>query len=298
MLVALVVGLAAAGCSTRSADVRPAPASAAEFITWPCTRIDDEQELVQRRAADVAYAVDERGGNNIVALGLGLAVFWPALLAMRPDGLEAAELARLKGRYEALQVAARRQNCPPASAELPPARAAALPVASGELLVYEDHADARRAGPPQLWPLRLVALRRGEFEYRAEAAAGATLLHDALGNVTRAPEGSLVWPRLLRGDLALGQVIAGDLSVSGDPLARARLRGQVVAVGPQTVAGRRFDVAVVELYGDAQRGDQFTRLDGALVVDRTSGVLLRLDLRSAHPGFSLQRRLMRVEPAP
>jgi hypothetical protein len=85
--------------------------------------------------------------------------------------------------------------------------------------------------------------------------------------------------------------------MAGDPLVRARLRGQVVAVGPQLVAGRRFDVAVVELYGDAQRGDTTTRLDGVLVVDRVSGLLLRLDLRSAQPGFAFKRRLARVEPA-
>jgi hypothetical protein len=54
-------------------------------------------------------------------------------------------------------------------------------------------------------------------------------------------------------------------------------------VGPQTVAGRRFDAAVVELFGDAQRGDSYTRIDGALVVDRLSGVLLRLDLSTAQP---------------
>jgi len=81
----------------------------------------------------------------------------------------------------------------------------------------------------------------------------------------------------------------------GDPLTRARMRGQVVAVGPQTVAGRRFDAIVVELFGDAQRGDVTTRVDGAIVVDRASGLLLRLDLRSANASFSLQRRLVRVE---
>lgn len=86
--------------------------------------------------------------------------------------------------------------------------------------------------------------------------------------------------------------------VAGDPLSRARLRGQVVAVGAQMVAGRRFDVAVVELFGDVQRGESFTRLVGAIVVDRASGVLLRLDLRSADATFLLQRRLVRVEPAP
>jgi hypothetical protein len=31
------------------------------------------------------------------------------------------------------------------------------------------------------------------------------------------------------------------------------------------------------------------------VVDRSSGVLLRLDLRSAQPGFNVQRRLVQVD---
>jgi hypothetical protein len=53
----------------------------------------------------------------------------------------------------------------------------------------------------------------------------------------------------------------------------------------------------VELFGDAQRGDASTRLEGAIVIDRASGLLLRLDLRSADPAFSLQRRLLRIEPA-
>ena len=78
---------------------------------------------------------------------------------------------------------------------------------------------------------------------------------------------------------------------------RARVRGQVVAVGPQSIAGRAFDVAVIELYGDAPQGEGSTRLDGALVVDRGSGLVLRLDLRSAQPLYQLQRRLVRVESA-
>ncbi len=291
-----VAALLAAGCATRAVDVRPAPASPAEFALWSCERVDDELERVQKRAADLAYAVDERGGNNIIALGFGLAVFWPALLAMRPEGLEAQDLARLKGRYEALREAAAARHCPPAAAELPPARASSLPVAVGERLVYEVRPDARRGAQAAESALRVAALRRHEAEYSVED--GGVLRHDSAGNVVEAPRGMLLWPRLLRGELALGQVLAGELAVSGDPLGRARLRGQVVAVGPQTLAGRRFDVAVIDLFGDVQRGDSFTRLDGALVVDRLGGFLLRLDLRSAQPEFSLQRRLVRIEPAP
>ena len=290
--------LLVAGCATRAVDVQPLPVSPAEFLSWDCARIDDERDLVQHRAADVAWAVDERVGNNILALGMGLTVFWPAMLAMRADGLESAELARLKGRYEALDIAARDKACPTPTNELPAARAAALPLAVGERMVYEDR--ARTKGPASEWALQVGALRRGEVEFRRNEAGGPTTpagvwLQDRAGNITNAPDGALSWPRLLRGELSLGAVTAGDMLVVGDPLTRARMRGQVVAVGAQTVAGRRFEAIVVELFGDAQRGDATTRVDGAIVVDRASGLLLRLDLRSANGSFSLQRRLVRVE---
>lgn len=293
----LAAALSLSACATRSVDVLPAPANPADFAAWDCNRIHDEQDAVQQRATDVAYAVDERAGNNILALGLGVAVFWPALLAMRSAGPEADELSRLKGRFEALALAERRQSCPPAAAELPAARLARLPVAQGDRLVYEDRPDARK--PAVEWVLRLRALRRGEFEYglESDATGGGLWRQDLSGNVLAAPLGALQWPHLLRSSLKLGDVTGGELFVTGDPLARARLRGQVVAVGPQMIAGRRFDAAVVELFGDAPRGDAYTRVDGAIVVDRETGVLLRLDLRSAAPGFTLQRRLMRVEPA-
>ena len=292
--MALFLGLG--GCATRAVDVLPQPVNAAEFTAWSCEHIDDELDSVQQRAADVAWTVDERAGNNILALGVGVSVFWPALLAMRPEGPEAAELARLKGRYDALRTVSAARHCPPAAADLSAERAAALPVAVGERLVYEERRSPR--GPSAEWVLRLTALRRGEIDYRVETPRGGTWRQDRAGNVVAAPEGALQWPHLLRADLALGSVVAGDIVVVGDPLARARMRGQVVAVGPQNVAGRRFDVAVVELFGDAPNGESYTRVEGAIVIDRRSGVLLRLDLNSAHGSFALQRRLVGVQPAP
>ena len=299
---ALAAGVLA-GCATRAVDVKPMPANAADFALWGCDRIHDESDRVQQQAAELAYAVDERAGQNIMALGLGVTVFWPAILAMRPVGLEADELARYKGRYEALLLAAGRQQCAPASTALPAAQAAQLPVALGERLVYEIRTRAR--GPLTQQVLRVAALRRTEFEYQADVAPPSgpsaelptgTWVQDRAGNVVQAPNGAMRWPHFLRSDMALGQVTAGDIVQAGDPLARARMRGQVVALGPQTVAGRRFDVAVVELFGDAPGAEAYTRVEGALVIDRVSGVLLRLDLRSANPVFQVQRRLLRVDP--
>ena len=294
-LASLAAAALLAGCVTRSHDVAPQPANPADFAAWACDRMYDESDRVQQRAAEVAYAVDERSGNNIIALGLGLTVFWPALIAMRPQGVEAEELAQLKGRYEALQSAAQGKRCQPPGLSLPAARAAELPVALGDRLVYEERAGVK--GALRETGLRLTALRRTELEFTVEpSATGGVWTQDFAGNVTSGPAGALQWPHLLRQGLELGQVLGGIMLFPYEPGAQARVRAQVVAVGPQAVAGRQFDVAVIELFGDAQRDDRSTRLDGVLVVDRRSGVLLRLDLRSAQPGFEFQRRLARIEP--
>jgi hypothetical protein len=109
----------------------------------------------------------------------------------------------------------------------------------------------------------------------------------------------MAWRRLLKPDMQLGQVLSGDL-YAADPAGagHARLRGQVVAQGVQSVAGRSFDVAVIELFGDAPLAEGgSTRLNGVMAVDRASGLLLRLELSCANPDYAMRRRLLRVEPA-
>lgn len=292
-LAVCCLSVALASCASRSVDVKPTPADPAEFLAWDCGHIADELDSVQQRAAEQAYTVDERAGDNILALGIGATIFWPAILAMRPDGVEARDLAALKGRYEALRVAAQRKSCPPPGIDLPPELAAEMPIAPGEHLVY-DQRGGNGGGANGSWTLVVTALRRDEIDF-STGAHSRPWRQDRAGNVLAAPPGSLIWEHLLRHDLELGQVIAGNLSIVGDGFPRARVRGQVVAIGPQDLAGRHFDAAVIELFGDVQLPERSTRLDGALVVDRKSGVLLRLDLRSAVPRFNFQRRLIRID---
>jgi hypothetical protein len=307
-LVFAVLGLAfLVGCATRSAEVVPRATDPAAYVGWDCARLHDKIDTVQQRAADVAYAVDSRVGNNMIALGLGVTVFWPALLAMRPDGLEASELADLKGRYEALRTVVARQSCPPPGDGMAAQRQASLPVALGERLVYEERNTASAAAH-QLG-MQVTALRRDQIEFQVDLDgkpfAGAWR-QDLVGNpVLEARPPLLGWRRLLKPDLILGQVLYGELAAADQVRPAARVRGQVVATGPQTIAGRHFDVAVIELFGEAPAtpagpggiDEASTRLDGVMAVDRRNGLLLRLELRSANPEFSLRRRLLRVEAA-
>lgn len=297
-LAALLPLALAAGCATRSEDVRPEAADPAVFASMDCSALYDEADRLRLRGAQLAYAVDERAGTNIVALGMGVTVFWPALLAMRPAGPDAVELAHLKGRDDALRATLAAKRCPPAPETLAPERAARLPVALGERLVYEERAAA--GGPARELGLRLLALRRDGLEFGIEPPGGPApprWRQDAFGNLPQSPDtdGWVQWRRLLQPDLVLGSVVSGDL-VGGDGEPRGRVRGQVIALGVQNTLGRPFDAAVIELFGDVPQGEASTRLDGVMVVDRKSGVLLRLELRSGNPEFALRRTLVRIDP--
>jgi hypothetical protein len=292
----LAVGAVAllAGCASRP---EPKPDEPAAYAAWTCDQLADGIDAVQERAADVAYAVDARVGNNMIALGQGVAVFWPALLAMRPDGSEAAELSALKGRFEAMRFVAERRRCgaPNAAAQ---AGTRVMPVELGDRLVYENRPGHR--GAAHELGMRVSALRRDQLEFILDLDGHALpqrWQQDLAGNPTMAAsmDHLLGWQRLLRRDLQLGQVLTGELASPHESVGTARVRGQVVAIGPQRIDDRMFDVAVIELFGDVPTAGGSTRLDGVMSVDRRSGVLLRLELRCDNASYALRRRLVRVE---
>lgn len=300
----LAVGLGT-GCASRSGEVRPRSSDPASYAQWPCDRLFDEADAVQQQAADVAYAVDSRAGNNMIALSLGVTVFWPALLAMRPDGPEADELAGLKGRFEALRSVAQAKACGTPADAMAAHRQASLPVVLGERLVYDD----RLGATARTLAMQVSGLRREQIEFRVQLDGqwlDQPWRQDLAGNAVLDGRPALIgWRRLLKPGLVLGQVLVGELAGAGEVVAAARVRGQVVATGPQQIAGRSFDAAVIELFGEAplanhgtgEATDGSARLDGVMVVDRQHGLLLRLDLRSVNPAYSMRRRLMRIDPA-
>lgn len=303
-----LAGLTLAGCVGPTPAVRPQAPQAADYERWTCAQIADEMDQLQRGAVAVAFSPGNFAGQGVLALGSGLSLYWPAMLAMRPSGMEARDLQLLKARFDALQAAAApRCSAAAAPSDPGPSATAAIAPREGDRLVYEDRRNVRSAAVE--WSLLAQQVSGNQTTYLGTSPAlaaaavstatspGGTWVLDRAGNAAAAPDGALWWPQLLRAELTLGQVTAGNIMLAGDPLARARMRGQIIAVGQQTLAGQRFDAAVVELFGDAPSGDAYTRVEGVIIVDRATGTLLRLDLRSAHPAFNLQRRLLRLQPA-
>jgi hypothetical protein len=300
-LATLCTALLALGGCASNPPVTIGGDDPAHYGHWRCDAMHDEADRVQQRAVDLALAADVRAGYGAVALGQGVEVFWPALRAMRPDGPDATELARLERRHAALREAIAQRGCGPLRHATAGQLAPMLPLAPGERLVYEERAGARRAAGELA--LTLEVARRGQLEFSA-ALDGRPLpgdwVQDMAGNLRGTPvpprgDGAplVYWTRLLERNPALGDVVAGELRHTGG--GRARVRGQVIALGVHTGFGRPFDFAAIELFGDVLGAPAGTRVDGVIVVDRGSGVLLRLELRSTDPDFDLRRTLLRVQ---
>ncbi len=69
-----------------------------------------EMQRISRRVHEVSGQQQKEADGDAAALGVGLVLFWPALFFMIGKDQE-AELARLKGEYEALEQAAIEKEC-------------------------------------------------------------------------------------------------------------------------------------------------------------------------------------------
>lgn len=99
------------GCASSSSDIRAAYVSQLQYQGLTCQQIAAEAARVSSRASEVAGVQDANRSNDQIRTGVAVVVFWPVLFLNNGDGPTAAELARLKGEYEALEKAAIEKNC-------------------------------------------------------------------------------------------------------------------------------------------------------------------------------------------
>jgi hypothetical protein len=65
----------------------------------------EKMESVSGRASEVAGVQDSNKTTDAWVTGAAIVLFWPAAFFVKGDGPTAAELARLKGEFEALEKA-------------------------------------------------------------------------------------------------------------------------------------------------------------------------------------------------
>lgn len=98
-------------CAKSSKDIPPTYVSPMQYRSYSCDTIEQELMSISRRIATVAGTVDKQASGDTMQATIGLVVFWPALFLLDGDTPQAAEYARLKGEFEALESMARQKEC-------------------------------------------------------------------------------------------------------------------------------------------------------------------------------------------
>lgn len=111
VLVTAITAVAVGACAKRADQITAAYVSPLQYENLNCVQLGEEAQRVSSRAQIVAGTQDEKATRDSVAMGVGLIIFWPALFFVGGNDQQTAELARLRGEMEAIEVATNRKQC-------------------------------------------------------------------------------------------------------------------------------------------------------------------------------------------
>lgn len=110
VVVVSVLGFSVSGCAKRAHEVQATYTPSARYSSMTCDQIGEELNRVAADVARVSGKQDDAAQRDAIVTGVGLVLFWPALLVLAA-GDDAEELSRLKGEYEALDRARAEKRC-------------------------------------------------------------------------------------------------------------------------------------------------------------------------------------------
>lgn len=99
------------GCATRADNIPASYASSGAYASQSCSQLKEEAVRLSHSAAIAAGKQNSAATRDKITTGVGLVLFWPALLLNHGDGAKAAEVARLKGEMQALERASAMKGC-------------------------------------------------------------------------------------------------------------------------------------------------------------------------------------------
>lgn len=123
-ILALSLPIFIAGCADSSKNISASYVSPLKYRTYTCDQLTEEYARVLEESRFINKSQDDTAGNDAVAMGVGLVLFWPALFFIDSSD-QKEEVARLKGEIQAVEKAAIRADCKSLAEEMRDARKAA-----------------------------------------------------------------------------------------------------------------------------------------------------------------------------
>lgn len=108
----ILAAIALCACATNPNKISAAYVSPGKYRGWNCGQIDAERAHIEERTTVVYNQLKKESKGDAWQMGIGVVLFWPALLALEGgDGPEATEYSQLKGEYEALRKTSVSKEC-------------------------------------------------------------------------------------------------------------------------------------------------------------------------------------------
>ena len=107
----VILALALAGCATQPEQIKGTYVSPSTYSNHTCAEINAERQDIAAKVEEVAGEQKKKASGDAVAMGVGLVIFWPALFLLAAGEDKKAELAALKGNYDAMTQAGIKKKC-------------------------------------------------------------------------------------------------------------------------------------------------------------------------------------------
>ena len=99
-------------CATHPDNISKQYVSDVQYQSYSCKQLEMESHRVNGRIGDTYRRAKKLAEDDAAQMGIGLILFWPTLFFLEGgDGPAAAEYARLKGEYEAIERSSIQKNC-------------------------------------------------------------------------------------------------------------------------------------------------------------------------------------------
>jgi len=111
VVVMVATGVALGACAKSADQIGATYVSPILFENYTCPQLAEEAQRVSSRAAQSAGVQDQKATNDAIAMTVGLVVVWPALLFIKGNDENSAELGRLRGQMDAIEQTSIRKKC-------------------------------------------------------------------------------------------------------------------------------------------------------------------------------------------
>ena len=107
----LTVASIVTGCADHPDKITAQYVSPMQYESYNCKQIGAEMQRVSSRVGEIGGQQEKAATNSDIDMGVGLVLFWPVLFFLDSHSAQAAEYARLKGEFDALEQAGIHKNC-------------------------------------------------------------------------------------------------------------------------------------------------------------------------------------------